>query len=156
MSGEVSIVQTGSMVSSEVSFSGSTISSEVQIPQAENISSPPQTSALQNTGTIHPAFPDISPTLQFPTNAVFSGGYFDCMNLDICRINITFEPIFTGSFLAKNYICEIVTQTGVLDTCNPNTLYFSKEGHFSLRLISKIDTSISSIVSWDVRFSQKK
>lgn len=101
-------------------------------------------------------FPDIFPTLQSPTNAVFSGGYFDCRDLDICRINPTFDPIFTGSFLIKNYICEVITQTGMLTTCNPNTLYFPREGNFSLKLISKLDPSQSKIISWEVRFSQKK
>lgn len=155
VSGEVSFSQTGNTVSSEVSFSRSTVSSEIQIPQTENISLPSQTPDPQNTGSINFAFPDIFPTLQFPTNAVFSGGYFDCSDLDICRINPTFDPIFTGSFLSKNYSCEIITQTGVLDTCNPNTLYFSQEGHFSLKLISKIHPSTSKMVSWYVRFSPK-
>jgi hypothetical protein len=38
-------------------------------------------------------------------------------------VNFTLDPIFTGSFLAKNYTCEIHYGTGVYDSCNPPQLY---------------------------------
>jgi hypothetical protein len=66
---------------------------------------------------------------------------------------VTFDPIFTGSFLSKNYLCEVVTATGTLTTCNPNTLYFSTDSSFSFRLTSKIDPSQSRSVIWEVRFA---
>lgn len=66
---------------------------------------------------------------------------------------MTFDPIFAGGLLAKNYICEVITATGTLTTCNPNTLYFSSDTSFSFRLTSKSDPSHSRSVSWDVRFT---
>lgn len=66
---------------------------------------------------------------------------------------MTFDPIFTGGLLEKNYICGVITATGTLTTCNPNTLYFSTGSSFSFRLTSKVDPSQSRMVSWDVRFS---
>ena len=71
------------------------------------------------------SFPEIIPTIQNPTNAVFSWGFFDCSNQNPCRINVTFDPIFTGSYLAKDYSCTITTETGSSVDCNPNTLYLS-------------------------------
>ena len=98
-------------------------------------------------------FPEIIPTRQEPTNATLSDNIWDCGLSQPCRINVTFDPIFTGSFLSKNYICEVITATGTLTTCNPNTLYFSTGSSFSLRLTSKVDLSQSRMVSWEVRFT---
>ncbi len=97
-------------------------------------------------------FPEIRATRQEPTNAVFTGEIWDCGMNQPCRINVTFDPIFTGSFLSKNYICEVITATGTLTTCNPNTLYFSTGSSFSFHLTSKVDPSQSRTVSWVVRF----
>ncbi len=95
-------------------------------------------------------YPDIIPTIQFPTNAIFSGSIFDCSNNLPCRINITFDPIFTGWLLMKDYICEVITESGSSTTCNPNTLYFSTGSLFTFRLTSKIDWSKSISKSWSV------
>ncbi|MBC7503738.1 lamin tail domain-containing protein [Candidatus Gracilibacteria bacterium] len=108
-----------------------------------------QTSQQSNTGF---SFPEIIPTQQQPTNAIFTGGIWDCGTHQPCRINITFDPIFTGSFHSKNYICEVITATGTLTTCNPNTLYFTTPSSFSLRLTSKVDPSQSKTVNWGVSF----
>ncbi len=97
-------------------------------------------------------FPEIIPTLQQPTNAIFSWGIFDCTGHDPCRINMTLDPIFTGAFLAKNYTCEVITDTGSIMSCNPNTLYFSTGGSLGIRLTSKIDQSQSRGISWDIIF----
>lgn len=109
---------------------------------------------ISNTGTIATGilFPEIIPTRQEPTNAIFTWGIWDCGMNQPCRINVTFEPIFTGWLLAKNYTCEVMTETGVLATCNPNTLYFSSGGVFTFRITSKIDLSQSRTMSWGVRF----
>ena len=98
-------------------------------------------------------FPDIFLTRQEPTNAIFVENVWDCGTRQSCRINVTFDPIFTGGILAKNYICEVITATGTLATCNPNTLYFSADSSFSLRLTSKLVPSQSRTVSWGVRFT---
>lgn len=103
-------------------------------------------------GTGDIIFPDIFPTLQSPSNAVFSGGFFDCTSQSPCRINPTFEPIFTTGFVSKNYVCEVITQTGSQNTCNPNTLYFPTDGYLIFRLTSKVDPSQSRTVRWDVKF----
>ncbi len=100
-------------------------------------------------------FPEIFLTLQSPTNAVFGSGFFDCGEQNPCRINTNFDPIFTWSFLEKNYSCQIITATWILSTCNPSILYFSTGSSFSLKLSAKSDTTQSRIVSWEVRFSQK-
>ncbi len=110
------------------------------------------TGTIQNTNT-GILFPDIFPTRQEPTNAIFSWGTWDCGTHQPCRINVTFDPIFTGGLLAKNYICEVITATGTLVTCNPNTLYFSADSSFSLRLTSKSTPSQSRTVSWGVSFT---
>ena len=106
--------------------------------------------AITDSGII---FPDIFPTIQYPTNALFSWGIFDCTDKLPCRINITFDPIFTGSILARDYICEVITDSGSMNTCNPNTLYFLTGSLFSLRIINKIDTSQSVTRSWWVIYS---
>lgn len=98
-------------------------------------------------------FPEIIPTRQEPTNATLSDSIWDCGVSQPCRINVTFDPIFTGSFLSRNYICEVITATGILTTCNPNTLYFYTGSSFLLRLTSKLDPSQSRMMSWDVRFT---
>ncbi len=86
-------------------------------------------------------FPDIFPTLQQPTNALFSWGIFDCTGQSPCRINVTFDPIFTGWLLARDYICEVITDSGSIGTCNPNTLYFSTGGSFIFYLSKNGDTN---------------
>ena len=97
-------------------------------------------------------FPDIFPTIQFPTNAVLSWSIFDCTSQSPCRINLTFDPIFTGWFLPSQYLCEIITNTEILTTCNPNTLYFSSWEILSFRLTSKNNTTLTKIVSWEIVF----
>ena len=110
------------------------------------------TVSIQNTNT-GILFPDIFPTRQEPTNAIFSWGIWDCGTHQPCRVNVTFDPIFTGGLIAKNYICEVITATGTFATCNPNTLYFSTDSSFSLRLTSKSVPSQSRTVSWGVSFT---
>lgn len=107
-----------------------------------------ETGAISSTGSSYTGstdtgwtFPDIFPTLQQPTNTLFSWGIFDCTGQSPCRINISFDPIFTGWFLARNYNCELITDTGSMTTCNPNTLYFSTGGSFIFHLSKKGDAS---------------
>ncbi len=84
------------------------------------------------------SFPELIPTLQSPSNATFSGGIFSCDPKNLpCRINLTLEPIFTGSFLSKNYTCRITSGTGIYDSCNPNTIYFTESGSMILSLFHK-------------------
>ena len=123
-----------------------------------------QTGSINNSGTliansgsigsieIKTLFPEIISTIQHPTNAVFSGGNWYCATGQICRINITFDPIFTGSYLSKNFSCEIITETGSLPTCNPNTFYFSTGSTVVFRLTSRIDTTKSVQKTWNVIF----
>lgn len=97
-------------------------------------------------------FPNIFPTRQEPTNAILSWNIWDCGMNQPCRVNVTFDPIFTGGLLAKNYLCEVITATGTLTTCNPNILYFSTDSSFSFRLVNKSDPSQSRTVTWGISF----
>lgn len=99
-------------------------------------------------------FPEILPTIQSPTNALFNSWYFDCQNLDPCRINITFDPIFSSGFNARDYICEVITVTGSLLDCNPNTLYYSMSGSITFRLTSKIETNQSKSITWPIKYHE--
>lgn len=98
------------------------------------------------------SFPEIIPTIQNPTNAVFSWGFFDCSNQNPCRINVTFDPIFTGEYLSKNYICSIITETGSSTDCNPNTLYYLTGGALWFRLSSKLHPSEYRETSWSILY----
>ncbi len=97
-------------------------------------------------------FPDIVPTLQFPTNAIFSWSTFDCTGLMPCRINITLDPIFSGGILEKNFKCEFRIGTGSMVTCNPNTMYFSGSNAIQVHLTSNLDPSQSSSMTWEVLY----
>jgi hypothetical protein len=98
-------------------------------------------------------FPEIYPTLQFPSNAIFSGSIFDCTGQSPCRINMTLDLIFTGWVLAWDYTCEVISSSGTLSTCNPNTIYFSTGGLITFRLTSKIDPTQSMSMTWPVIFA---
>ena len=93
------------------------------------------------------------PHIQSPTNATLSGSDFSCVLNSPCRVNVSFEEIFTGSFLAKDYICEMITGSGTLTTCNPNTLYFTENSSFGFRLTSKKDMSKMKSHYWDIIFT---
>lgn len=174
--GIIPIISTGS-VSGEVSFSGSNVSSSGTIDETPMITDSGTTNSWGDISENPPnipfdtgnvisdswviftntwvLFPEIFPTIQSPTNAVFGSGFFDCGDQNPCRINVNFEAIFIGSFLEKNYNCQIMTATGTFSTCNPSTMYFSTGSSFSLKLVSKSDPTQSKIVSWEVKFSQK-
>ncbi len=84
------------------------------------------------------SFPELIPILQSPSNAIFSGGVFSCDPKNLpCRINLTLESLFTGSFLPKNYTCRIISWTGTYDSCNPNTLYYVESGSLILSIFHK-------------------
>lgn len=107
-----------------------------------NIIPPLTSTGVTNTwDSLEAAFPIIIPTWQNYTNATLSGDILTCTTLP-CRANLTLEPIFTGSFLAKNYTCEIRYATGVYD-CNPPQLYLSGGESITIKLIHK--TSWQSI-----------
>lgn len=99
------------------------------------------------TGVI---FPEIFTTLQQPTNAIFSWSFFDCTGQNPCRINLTFEPIFSGWLLERDYICEIITPVWSLLTCNPNTQYFLSWGVLTFRLTKKSDPNQSRSITWEI------
>jgi hypothetical protein len=98
--------------------------------------------------------PLIFPTLQYPTNASFSGNVFRCEWLDSCRVNLTYEPIFTWGFLEKNYICETRIWESYFSSCNPNTLYFLTGDLIELTLIEK-STWQKTIKNWVVDVVRK-
>lgn len=54
-----------------------------------------------------------------------------------CRVNFTLEPIFTGTFLEKDFTCQITLGTGVYDTCNPPQLYLTSTGSIEMLLMDK-------------------
>lgn len=143
-----------SSASGNIDQSGSSIYAGSTSTGTESSSGSNSWSWISNTGTTATGilFPDIFPTIQFPTNAVLSWSIFDCTSQSPCRINLTFDPIFTGWFLSSQYLCEIITNTGILTTCNPNTLYFSSWEILSVRLTSKNSTILTKIVSWEIVF----
>ncbi len=55
-------------------------------------------------------------------------------------MNFTLDPIFTGSFLVKNYTCEIHYGTGVYDSCNPPQLYPIGTGSIEIVLTHKVSS----------------
>ena len=80
-------------------------------------------------------FPEIIPLFQNPTNATLSGNIFLCQNNNgDCRVNLTLDPIFTGAYLSRDYLCEVSTGSIVLSTCNPNTLSFRSDGKIEIAL----------------------
>ncbi|MDD2693372.1 MAG: lamin tail domain-containing protein [Candidatus Gracilibacteria bacterium] len=81
-------------------------------------------------------FPDIIPTFQNYTNATFSGNLLTCTTSP-CRVNFTLEPIFTGSFIEKDYTCQISYGTENYDTCNPPQLYLTGTGNIDVQLTHK-------------------
>ncbi len=99
------------------------------------------------TGAI---FPEIYPTIQYPSNVLFTWGIFDCTGRNPCRINISFEPIFTGWFLERDYTCEITTTSWSLFTCNPNTQYFSSWDILTFRITKKSDPNQSRSITWEI------
>lgn len=52
-------------------------------------------------------------------------------------MNFTLEPIFTGSWLEKDYMCQISYGTGQYDTCNPPQLYLIGTGSIEVSLVHK-------------------
>ena len=146
-------VSTGAMSSGSIN-TGTTNTGSTDIWSWAIDNSVWQSSGTTNIGNTNTwvLFPDIFPTRQEPTNATLSGNIWECGSNQLCRVNMTFDPIFTGWLLARDYICEVITATGVLTTCNPNTLYFSTDSSFALRLTSKLDPSQSRMMRWDVRF----
>lgn len=80
-------------------------------------------------------FPDIIPIFQNYTNTTLSGDTLTC-TISPCRLNLTLEPIFTGGFISKNYICEVRYGTEVYD-CNPPQLYLSGTNRIEILLIHK-------------------
>lgn len=101
-------------------------------------------------------FPEIIPTLQHPSNAIFSSWFFDCTNQNPCRINVTFDPIFTGGYLSKNYICTLITETGSSIGCNPNTFYFSTGSSLGFRLTSKEYPNEFKEIFWNITYRTPK
>lgn len=101
------------------------------------------------TGVI---FPEIFITVQQPTNAIFSWSFFDCTGQNPCRINLTFDPIFTGWLFEKDYICEIITPVWTLLTCNPNTQYFSSWSMLTFRLTKKTEPNQSKNITWEILY----
>lgn len=89
-------------------------------------------------------FPDIVPTFQNYTNTTFSGNIFTCTTTP-CRVNFTLEPIFTGSFSEKEYICSFHYGTGIYDTCNPPQLSLIGTGGIRVNLVHKVSGQILSI-----------
>ncbi len=67
-------------------------------------------------------FPEMQFTFQNYTNTTLSGNIFTC-NMSPCRLNFTLEPIFTGGFLEKDYICRIEYAWNIYETCNPPQIY---------------------------------
>jgi hypothetical protein len=53
----------------------------------------------------------------------------------------------------RDYVCEIITGSGTLTTCNPNTLYFTENASFGFRLTSKKNPSKMKSQYWDVVFT---
>jgi Lamin Tail Domain len=100
-------------------------------PSSTNLSSSWMSGSIVSSGSV---FPDIIPTLQNYTNALFQSGIFLCSE-KICRINLNFEPLFSSWWAMSDYICRIATGSIWLDTCNPPQWYFSQSGmiQFSLR-----------------------
>jgi hypothetical protein len=54
-----------------------------------------------------------------------------------CRVNGTFEPIFTGWFLQKEYLCKITFASWVYDSCNPPQFYPTSSWAIYIQLIHK-------------------
>ena len=90
-------------------------------------------------------FPDIVPTFQNYTNTTFSWNIFTCTTSP-CRVNLTLEPIFTGSWLEKDYTCQISYGTGVYHTCNPPQLYLVGTGWIEMTLVHKDSWQIFSVI----------
>lgn len=69
-------------------------------------------------------FPKIIPVLQRPTNAIFSGANFVCVE-NPCHINVDFSTIFSEKFPKNHFGCEISVKNSknsgenVIKTCNP-------------------------------------
>lgn len=89
-------------------------------------------------------FPDIIPIFQNYTNTTFSGNIFTC-TMSPCRVNFTLEPIFTGSFLERNYSCQISYGTENYETCNPPQLYLVGTGSIEVSLTHKSSGKIEKI-----------
>ena len=164
--GTESYQSTGSIAPSANSYSGNTetgiigqsgnILSNTEISESGSIQY--STWESNSTGNTQPwwivLFPEIIPSIQNPTNATFASWFFDCTNQDPCRINVTFDPIFTGSFQAKNYTCTVITESGSIASCNPNTLYFSTWGLFGFRLTSKAYPDEFKEISWNIVYKK--
>ncbi|NRH21280.1 lamin tail domain-containing protein [Candidatus Gracilibacteria bacterium] len=135
---------------SELTNTGTSENGSTQYNTGENTST-----GIIQTGSLV-LFPEIIPTLQNPTNATFTSGFFDCTNQNPCRINITLDPIFTGAYFAKDYTCTMITETGSIVSCNPNTLYFLTGGSLGFRLTSKLYPEESKEVFWNIAFEAQK
>lgn len=135
---------------SELTNTGTSENGSTQYNTWENTST-----GIIQTGSLV-LFPEIIPTLQNPTNATFTSWFFDCTNQNPCRINITLDPIFTGAYFAKDYTCTMITETGSIVSCNPNTLYFLTGGSLGFRLTSKLYPEESKEVFWNIAFEAQK
>lgn len=90
----------------------------------------------ENTETGTVAFPELIPTFQNYTNTTNSWDLLTCTTMP-CRVNFTLEPIFTGTFLEKDFSCQITFGTGVYNTCNPPQLYPTSSGSIEILLTDK-------------------
>lgn len=80
--------------------------------------------------------PEIIPTFQNYTNTTNSGDILTCTTMP-CRVNFTLEPIFTGTFLEKDFTCQITFWTWVYNTCNPPQLYPISPGDIDILITDK-------------------
>lgn len=84
-------------------------------------------------------FPEIFPTIQYPTNAYFSGWTFFCTTA-LCRINLTFEPIFSSGLQMRDFECWFGSgDTLQIDSdCNPGTFSYTNSGMYRIEIVSRI------------------
>lgn len=104
----------------------------------------------QNTGSLMPSltgviFPQVFPTIQRYTSAVYESGSFICRVRD-CRINLTFEPIFSSGFRMSDFNCRVTYASEVRDDCNPTQWDILNTGSIQILLTHK--------ASWDTLFTQ--
>lgn len=98
-------------------------------------------------------FPEILPTIQSPTNAIFSWEIFICTTSD-CRINITLESFFSSGFSMKDFTCLFGTGEILLSDsdCNPNTVYYHNSGSLIIEIASKSDPTQKIQKSYSVEW----
>lgn len=97
-------------------------------------------------------FPEVIPVIQRPFDAEWNDGRFICTRIP-CRINLTFDEIFSTHFPRNAYHCEMTSMNSVSHSCNPPEWKFEQSGTIQFRLIHRASGQ-SREYSWYVDVDQ--